>query len=80
MNIEHRKKMAAIPTNWKKMLNSLQLMAIRNVEKYGWELHFVRRMGLDTPIPVVKGPDGQIIGVIDADGNVDPNPKINIRD
>ena len=79
MSKSPRKRMTAIPNNWKKLLNPLQLMAIKNVEKFGWELHFVRRNGLDTPVPVVKGPEGELLGVIDLDGNINNNPNIIIR-
>ena len=80
MNQTPRNRMTPIPNNWKKLLNPLQLMAIKNVAKFGWELHFVRRNGLDVPVPVVKGPEGELVGVIDLDGNIDSSPKIIIRD
>lgn len=76
---ENREKMAPIPVNIEKILNPAQLMAIRNVGKFGWELQFVRRNGLEIPVPVVKGPNGEAIGVIDENGNIVTNPDITIR-
>ena len=77
---DNRRKMAPIPNNYKKLLSPAQLIALNNVGKFGWELHFVRRNGLEVPVPVVKGPNGETIGVIDEDGNIDTKPKIVIRD
>jgi len=80
MSEEKRDKMPPIPANVEKLLNPLQLMAIRNVGNFGWELHFVRRNGIDIPVPVVKGADGKAIGVIDEDGRVDTNSDLLVRD
>jgi len=79
MSKDNRDKMPPIPANVEKLLNPLQLMAIRNVGNFGWELHFVRRHGVDIPVPVVKGADGKAIGVIDENGRVDTNSKLIIR-
>jgi len=79
MSKDNRDKMPPIPANVEKLLNPLQLMAIRNVGNFGWELHFVRRNGVDIPVPVVKGADGKAIGVIDENGRVDTNSKLIIR-
>jgi len=79
MSKDNRDKMPPIPANVDKLLNPLQLMAIRNVGNFGWELHFVRRNGVEIPVPVVKGADGKAIGVIDENGRVDTNSKLIIR-
>jgi len=77
---EKRSKMPPIPDDYENLLSPLQLMALRNIANFGWELRFVRREGVDVPVPVVKGVDGQTIGVIDEDGNLDPNADIQLRD
>ena len=79
MGAGKRTKMPAIPKSLQKVLNPLQLMALWNVENFGWELRFVRRCGLEIPIPVVCGADGETIAVLDEEGNVDLKPKIVIR-
>ena len=78
MSKENRDRMRPIPANVEKLLNPLQLMAIRNLGNFGWELHFVN--GIEIPIPVVKGADGKAIGVIDEEGRVDTNSDLMIRD
>jgi len=76
---ENREKMAPIPANLGKLLNQAQLLAIQKVGQFSWELQFVRRNGSEVPFPVVKGPNGEAIGAIDEDGNIDTNPDIVIR-
>ena len=71
--------MPAIPENLHKVLNPLTLMALRNVETSGWKLHFVRRFGLEVPVPVIQGADGTTIGVLGDDGDLDLEPEIVIR-
>ena len=75
----NRINMAPIPRNLEIILNSLQLITLCEAENEGWELCFVRREGLNVPIPVVKGCDKKTVGVIDEDGNFNGEPKIRIR-
>ena len=76
---ENRERMAPIPANLNKLLNQAQLLAIQKVGQFGWELQFVRRNGLEVPLPVIKGPNGEAVGIIDEDGNIDTNPDIVVR-
>ena len=77
---DKRLGMAPIPADYKRLLTSSQLQALRSIENFGWTLKFIRREGRDIPLPVIKGADGKSIGVIDEDGNLNMNPKIIIRD
>ena len=77
---DKRLGMPPIPADYKRLLTSSQLQALRSIENFGWTLKFIRREGRDVPLPVIKGADGKSIGVIDEDGNLDMNPKIIIRD
>lgn len=80
MDNEKRTKMTPVPDNYESLLTPLQLIALRNVAEFGWELRFVRREGIDIPVPVVKGADGQTIGIIDEDGNLNTHSDIQLRD
>ena len=72
--------MKPIPDNFESFLNITQLMTLRNIEKQGWELYFIRRDGLDVPVIVVKSADGKTIGVIEEEGNLNTTPiKIRIN-
>lgn len=80
MSDEKRAGMPPIPADYKSLLTEVQLMALHNVENFGWTLHFIRREGLDKPITVIKGSNGSTIGVIEEDGNLNMNPDIKVRD
>jgi hypothetical protein len=71
--------MKPIPDNYENVLSAMQLMTLQIIEKRGWELYFVRRDGLDVPIPAVRSADGKTIGVIEEDGNLNTTPNIRIR-
>jgi len=80
MTDDKRTKLPPIPGDFESLLTPPQLMALRNIASFGWELHFVRREGVEIPIPVVHTADGRKIGVIEEDGNINLNPKITFRD
>ena len=75
-----RAKMSPIPDNLENILNPMQLMTLRNAENNGWELYFVRREGLDVPVPVIKGIGTRVIGIIEANGQFNAEAEIRVRD
>jgi len=80
MDSDKRERMPPIPPDYKTLLNPSQLVALNSIQGYGWTLQFVRREGLDVPLPVIRGADGKAIATIDEDGNLNMNPDIVIRD
>lgn len=81
MDLSHEKRNKAdpIPANLKEVLTELQLMALRRIEGFGWELRFVRRFNTSPPIPVVSDPGGKTIGILEPDGRVNLDHRLNIR-
>ena len=77
---DKRERMPPIPPDYKTLLNPSQLVALNSIQGYGWTLQFVRREGLDVPLPVIRGADGKAIATIDEDGNLNMKPDIIIRD
>ena len=71
--------MKPIPDNFESFLNTTQLMTLRNLETRGWRLYFIRRDGLQVPIPVVMDADGKTTGVIEEGGNLNTTPNIRLR-
>jgi hypothetical protein len=80
MDSDKRERMPPIPPDYKNLLNPSQLHALNSIQGFGWTLQFVRREGLDVPLPVIRGADGKAVATIDEDGNLDMNPDIVIRD
>jgi hypothetical protein len=62
-----------------RQLNTEQRLALRQLERFGWELKFVRRRLFLTPLAVVFDQGRQHFGVIEADGSLNENPGFPIR-
>ena len=80
MDDEKRDHEKPIPDNLEDILSEFQLMALRRIESFGWELQFVRRPPDHTPIPVIVSDDGNKIGILEDDGRINMEPGINIRE
>jgi hypothetical protein len=76
---ERRKSDVKIVTALKRELNADQRMALVELEKFGWELKFIRRPMFQQPVPVVFDSDRQNYAVLNADGTLDENPGFDIR-
>ena len=60
-------------------LNQDQQFALAELEKYGWELKFIRRPMFQKPIPVVFDSDRKTYAVLLPDGTLDQKPGFDIR-
>ena len=76
---ERRKSDVKIVTALKRELNADQRMALVELEKFGWELKFIRRPMFQQPVPVVFDSDRKNYAVLNADGTLDENPGFDIR-
>jgi len=75
-----RRKTEGRPTiTLRRDLNQDQQFALAELEKYGWELKFIRRPMFQQPIPVVFDSDRKSYAVLLPDGTLDHNPGFNIR-
>ncbi len=79
MQKEKRNKQKPIPNNLNDYLNEDQLVALRQIESFGWRLEFVRRPLFQDPIPVVFGPTNGQNGILLEDGTIDKTAKILVR-
>lgn len=77
--IENRKRLPAIPGDLQERLTELQLLAVRRIEDFGWDLKFVRRENLKEPIVVVTNHAGESYGVLEADGRLNLQHNLKIR-
>lgn len=60
-------------------LNEDQLMTLCELERYGWELKFVRRPLFKDPIPVVIDGDRKSFSVLRPDGTLEDHPSLKWR-
>jgi hypothetical protein len=60
-------------------LNPDQRDTLGELEKYGWELRFVRHDPEQRPVPVIFDGERSKFAVLDLDGRLDEDAFINIR-
>ena len=61
-------------------LNAAQLETLAELERFGWQLKFVRRPIFQPSIPVVFDADRKAYAVLEADGSLNEHPLFEIRD
>ena len=62
------------------MLNELQILALRQMESFGWRLQFIRRPLFQDPVVVVTDGEGVKIGILEEDGRINMAPDIKVRE
>lgn len=61
-------------------LNDAQLETLTDLERFGWQLKFVRRPIFQPSIPVVFDSDRKTYAVLEADGCLNEHPLFDIRE
>jgi hypothetical protein len=80
MDREKRKGDKEIPDKLENVLNEEQLLTLRQIERFGWRLAFVRRPVFQQPVPVVLTGDNEKIGVLEEDGRLNLNSSVKLRE
>jgi hypothetical protein len=80
MDIERRKGMEPVPENLEELLNEAQLNTLRSIERFGWQLHFIRRPLFQEVVPVLISREGNKCAVLEADGSINERVDLDIRD
>ena len=79
MERERRKDDPDVRAKLRAELNEEQRIALSDLERFGWELKFIRHpMFLDI-VPVVFDPDRKSFAVIRRDGKLEESPGFEIR-
>ena len=76
---EKRNNEPPIPGNLDEILNQHQMRALRQIERFGWQLHFVRRPLFQEPVPVIIGPGGEKFAILESDGRINMQPDSAFR-
>jgi hypothetical protein len=58
----------------KRQLNDTQLATLHTLERFGWELKFIRRQPGQLPVVVLHDPDTRKLAILKPDGDLDENP------
>jgi len=76
---EKRKGLIPVPENLDALLNENQQQALRQIETFGWQLHFVRRPLFQEPVVGIIGPDGNKLATLERDGRINLLPDSKVR-
>ena len=79
MDQDRRRGEKPIPDNLESMLNEAQLIALPALERFGWELRFVRRPLFQEAVPIVFNGEGTSVGILEEDGRLNLQLDIPIR-
>lgn len=60
-------------------LNEAQRDTLAGLERYGWQLKFVRRPLFQPSVPVVFDGDRKTFAILEADGTLNEHPSFDIR-
>jgi hypothetical protein len=58
----------------KRQLNDTQLATLHTLERFGWELKFIRRQPGQQPVVILHDPDTRKLAILKSDGDLDENP------
>lgn len=73
----HQERIAA--AKLRSELNPDQQLTLNELERFGWELKFIRRPPFQESIAVVFDGDRKTYAVLRADGTLDEHPGFDIR-
>ena len=76
---EKRDGSAPVPRNLDDILNKQQMTSLRQIENFGWQLHFVRRPLFQDPVVVIVSAEGDRFGTLEADGRIEIKTHFDIR-
>ncbi|HWS78629.1 MAG TPA: hypothetical protein VN205_09700 [Thermomonas sp.] len=76
---ERRKGEARAAREMRAELNEAQRDTLAELERYGWQLKFIRRPIFQPSIPVVFDGDRKTYAVLEADGTLNEHPPFDIR-
>lgn len=58
----------------KREINGSQIATLNTLERFGWDIRFIRRTEGGDPLVVLHDPDTRKYAVLQADGELDENP------
>ena len=80
-DLEDKRSHDAVSTaSLRAQLNEDQRYALMELERFGWELKFIRHPMFQDPVPVVFDGERSSFGVLRVDGSLDDAPGFDIRD
>ena len=79
MEKDKRKGLVPIPAKLTDWLNFDQKAMLSTIESYGWELKYIRRTAQEEPTVIVVNPQGDQVGVLERDGQLNLESGVTLR-
>lgn len=76
---ERRKDESRSTRDMRAELNDAQRDTLSELERYGWQLKFIRRPIFQPSVPVVFDGDRKTYAVLEKDGELNDHPPFDIR-
>jgi hypothetical protein len=76
---KERRKPAGNTSASKRELNAVQTITLVNLERFGWELKFIRRPLFQQAVAVVFDSDRKHYAILEPDGTLNEKPDFDIR-
>ena len=76
---KERRKSAGGTNVLKRELNATQTITLVNLERFGWELKFIRHPLFQQPVAVVFDSDRKHYAILEPDGTLNEKPDFDIR-
>jgi hypothetical protein len=77
--MEKRRGMAPIRDHLDELLNQKQVSTLQKIEKFGWQLNFVRQPLFEQPVAVIISPKGDKLATLELDGRIKLLPGSDVR-
>jgi hypothetical protein len=78
--IDRRLSDEEVKSRLRAVLNDEQRQTLSELERFGWELKFVRRPMFQPLIPVIFDGDRKTYAVLELDGTLNEKPDFDIRE
>lgn len=79
MEKERRKPAGENARTMKREINAAQTITLVNLERFGWELKFIRHPLFQQPVAVVFDSDRKHYAILEPDGTLNEKPDFDIR-
>jgi len=76
---ERRTHTQPTPKRLEAQLNLAQVLTLRELEHFGWELKVVRMPLFQPPVAIVFDGSRTAYGVIESDGSLNEHPSLSLR-
>ena len=76
---ERRSTMTQLSRTLRRELNEAQIDTLAGLERFGWELKFIRKPLFKESVPVIFDGDRKVVAILEPDGKLNEHPPFHIR-